>query len=431
MKLAGDKTMTHTRQPKQLSKEIYDVVVIGAGPAGMMAAGRAGERGLKVLLLEKNSHPGKKLLITGGGRCNVTNNKPDVRTMLAQYKSASKFLFSTFATHSVVDTIEFFNKRQVALVEENEGRMFPEANTAEAVTDAMVQFIEKGKVELKTKYIVSDIAFDPTQRLFVIRDEKGQSILARRTVVASGGTSRPETGSTGDGYAWLTKLGHTVINNNYALVPVAIQDAWVKKLGGVSVSDAKVTILADGKKVSATRGRILFTHFGVSGPTILNASKEIGELLNHSQVTLLLDMVPTLDAGALKESFIQTLTTQPNKKLKNVLSTIVKSSLVAPILELALVDGEQFCHSVRVQERTRLLSLLKAVPLSVSGLLGKEKAVISAGGVKLEEINFKTMESKIVPGLYVVGDMLNIDRPSGGYSLQLCWSTGYVAGSSV
>ncbi len=409
------------------SRHPWDVIVIGGGPAGMMTAGTAAARGRSVLLLEKNEKLGKKLLITGGGRCNVTNNKPDVRTMLAKYKGSSDFLFSAFAQFAVKDTFTFFEQHGVTFKEENDGRMFPMSNKAQTIWDTLVDYVKDRKVEVRPRSAVVSIAKDADT--FVVTLKDGTKLRGTSVVVATGGTSHPETGSTGEGFEWLAKLGHTIIKNNYALVPVALSDAWAKKLGGVTLPDIKLTVLADGKKESVHKGKLLFTHFGVSGPTVLNMSSEVGDLLTHSDVTLLLDLFPKLDPKAMREKVQALLAEESNKKIKNALSALVPSALVDALLQLAGIDGDTPNHSVRADERTKLITLLKAVPLSVKGLLGADKAVISAGGVALREVHFKTMESRVVPGLYLVGDVLNIDRPSGGYSLQLCWTTGFVAGS--
>ncbi len=408
---------------------IWDVVVIGGGPAGMMAAGRAAERGRSVLLLEKNPAPGKKLLITGGGRCNVTNNKPEIRSMVAKYKGNDQFLFSAFSQFGVKEALEFFNKRGMDTKEENEGRIFPVSDKAQSVWDVLAKYMKEGGVEVRTYAPVASLAIGVDKNI-VIRLRDKADIKAKSCIVATGGTSRPETGSTGEGFSWLRKFGHTIINNDVALVPVALKDAWAKKLGGVSLKDIKLTTFQNGQKQDSQKGKLLFTHFGITGPTVLNMSKEIGELVKYGEVVIELDLFPTLDAGALKRQLQSLLVADSNKKLKNVLNKLIPSALVSAILNLAKVDGETANHSVSSEDRTKLSVFLKAIPLHVKGLLGADKAVVSSGGVALEEVNFKTMQSRLIPNLYLVGDVLNVDRPSGGYSLQLCWTTGFVAGSN-
>lgn len=405
--------------------------MIGGGPAGMMAAATAGAQGKRVLLLEKNPSLGKKLLITGGGRCNVTNNKPDIRTMQAQYKGAGKFLFSLFAQHGVKESIEWFENRGVKLKEENEGRLFPVTNSAKTIFDTLVADMKKGGVVVRTKAQVLSIMHDRKTGRFSITLADKTKLVAKCCVVATGGTSRPETGAAGDGYPWLKKLGHTIVPNSFSLVPLTLKNTWTKRLSGLTLTDIKLTLFTDGKKHSTHDGKILFTHVGVTGPTVLNLSKTVGELLAHSEVTLKLDLFPTMDAGTFKTFIRQKLADNSNKKMRNVLSEMIPAALASAALSELSMAGDTPCHSVSTEDRTKLLEFLKAVPLHVKGLLGEDKAVVSSGGVSLTELNMKTMESKVVPHLYIVGDLLNIDRPSGGYSLQLCWSTGYIAGVNV
>ena len=415
--------------PKSESK-LWDVVVIGGGPAGMMAAGRASSRGKSVLLLEKNGNLGKKLLITGGGRCNVTNNKQDDRTMLAKYKGNDQFLFSAFSQWNVKDTLSFFNHRGIATKEENEGRIFPVSNSAQSIYDALYAYMKESGVTIHTSSTIAKISKDK-EGTFVLTTKSANIIYANNIVVATGGLSRPETGSTGDGFKWLKKLGHTIIENDFALVPIALQDAWTKKLSGLALDGVKLTTLQHGVRQESYKGKLLFTHVGISGPTVLNMSKDVGELLKYGEVSIEVDLFPSKDNGRLKNELQTILVAESNKKIKNVLSHMVPAALVDPLLLLAGIDGDTFCHSVRTEERVQLVATMKTIELHVQGLLGKNKAIISSGGVPLTEIDTKTFESKLIPGLYIVGDMLNIDRPSGGYSLQLCWTTGQVAGAHI
>ncbi|MFA6608674.1 MAG: NAD(P)/FAD-dependent oxidoreductase [Candidatus Paceibacterota bacterium] len=411
-------------------EKIWDVIVVGGGPAGMMAAGRASSRGKKVLLLEKNPDLGKKLLITGGGRCNVTNNKTNTREMLSKYKGNDQFLFSAFSQFDVSDTLSFFNKRGMPTKEENEGRIFPVSNSSQSVFDVMYSYMKEGGVEIHKSCTVSSISISKEDGGVVIQTKSGNKLYSKSCILATGGTSRPETGSTGEGFTWLKKLGHKIIENNVALVPVALTDIWVKKISGLTLDEVKLTTFLNNQKQETQKGKLLFTHFGISGPTVLNMSKDIGELLKYGDVTIMLDLFPTKDNGALRQALQNILVEESNKKLKNVLGQLIPSALVSVILKLASIDGETFCHSVSSEDRVKLTKQIKEIPLHVKGLLGKEKAIVSSGGVDLTEVDFKTMQSRIVPNVYIVGDVLNVDRPSGGYSLQLCWTTGYVAGDN-
>ncbi len=410
---------------------IWDVVVIGGGASGMMAAGRAAERGKKVILLEKNTDLGKKLLITGGGRCNVTNNKIDNREMLAKYKGSDQFLFSAFSQFDVASALSFFNERGMLTKEENEGRMFPVSNSSQSVFDVLYTYMKKGNVTIRKSSIVAGIARSKDGEHIIVRTKSGNDVYGHTCIVATGGTSRPETGSNGEGFSWLKKLGHTVKESDAALVPVALTDTWVKKISGLALDEVKLTTFQNNQKQESYKGKMLFTHFGISGPMVLNMSKDIGELLKYGEVTLMLDLFPAKDNGKLKNELQNILVTESNKKLKNVLKQLIPSSLVTPLLLLTGIEGETFNHSVSSEDRVKLVKQMKEIPFTVKGLLGKDKAVVSSGGVVLTEVDFKTMQSRLLPNLYLIGDVLNIDRPSGGYSLQLCWTTAYVAGSHV
>ncbi len=408
--------------------KLWDVVVIGGGPAGMMAAGRAAERGRQVLLLEKNPSLGKKLLISGGGRCNFTNNKPDVRVMLAQYGDAGKFLFSAFSQWGVAETIDFFRERGMAVKEEAEGRMFPASDRSESVFEVLDRYVKDGRVLIREHTEVTGVSRDVETGHFVVRFRNDTMIMAKACVLATGGLSHPETGSTGEGLVWLRELGHTIDDTDASLVPLSLRDPWVRKLSGVTLPDIKLTVYLGETRKFSRPGKILFTHVGVSGPTVLNMSKAVGMLLAEGEVRILIDLFPHFDHGALKDELQTKLTTESNKLLRNTLSKMVPATLASILLELAGIDAETVNRTVTREMRTTIVSLMKAVPLHVKGLLGEDKAIVSSGGVSLAEVNWKTMESRVVPHLYLVGDVLDIDRPSGGYSLQLCWTTGFVAG---
>ena len=405
--------------------------MVGGGPAGMMAAGRAAELGRTVLLLEKNPILGKKLLLTGGGRCNLTNYVPEIDTMLAHYSGNERFLFSAFAQFGAQDTLDFFHRRGMATKEEAEGRVFPLSNKAQSVLDVLSLYLREGQVEVRTGATVTGLSVVAGTGRIDIRLGGGKKIRARTCIVATGGTACPETGSSREGLMWLKEIGHTVTTSKEALAPVALKDKWVSQLAGVTLKDIKMTVFQNGRKRGAQRGDLLFTHFGVSGPTILNMSKEIGEWGQDGEVIIALDLFPQLDHGALKQELQALLVGESNKKLKTLISRLVPSALAGVILELAQLDGEMTSHSVRREDRIKIIELMKAIPLHVEGLLGAESAAYLSGGVAPGEVNFKTMQSRLVSNIHIIGDLLDIDRPSGGYSLQLCWTTGIVAGSHI
>ncbi len=408
----------------------YDVAVIGGGPAGMMAAGRAAELGKRVILIEKNATLGKKLLITGGGRCNVTNNEPDNKKILAKFKDAGKYLASPFSQWNVGNTLSFFNSRGMATVEEAEKRVFPSTHKAQTVWDTLVAYLHDTGVEIRSNAAVTSIVVKGGSVSHVVLKGK-KEVHARSYILATGGISRPETGSTGEGFAWLTELGHNVSDTDGALVPLVSDDAWVRRLAGVSLKKAKITAYLDGEKQDVRTGKILFTHVGLSGPAILNFSSDIGEMLKYGTVSLELDLLPDMGPEKVNERLQELLKSDINKMIKNSLSEIIPSALVPPALEIAGIRSDTFGHSLTRIERLALIRTLKAMPVRVKDLLGLDKAVITSGGLSLDEIDFKTMRSNKYQNLYVVGDLLDIDRPSGGYSLQLCWTTGFVAGSNA
>jgi predicted Rossmann fold flavoprotein len=412
-----------------MQETVWDVVVIGGGPAGMMAAGRAAERRKKVILIEKNDSLGKKLLITGGGRCNVTNAEFDTRKLLSKFKDASKFLFSPFAEWSVQDTLDFFNKRNMPTKTEKEQRVFPVSNKAQSVWDVLVNYIKENNVEILSDSPVSGFVLKEGKIVGV--KIKKETVFGKSFILATGGTSRPETGSTGDGYKWLKTIGHTVIEPIPSLVPIAAKDKWIKRLAGVSLNDIKITVTQNGEKQNVSNGKILFTHVGISGPTVLNMSKDVGELLKYGEVVLELDLLPKHDHSKLNSALQEIFKENDKKKFKNSLGTLIPSSMVPIVIELSGIDPEINCNSITREARMRLIDLIKHIPINVSKLLGVDKAIISSGGILLDEVDFKTMQSRMYSNLFLVGDILNIDRPSGGYSLQLCWTTGFVAGDNA
>lgn len=415
---------------KEELKEIWDVAVIGGGPAGMMAAGRAAERGAKVVLIEKNSELGKKLLITGGGRCNVTNAEPDLRKFLSKFRESDKFLFSAFSQWQVENTLEFFNARGMETKVEAEQRVFPLSNSAKSVWDVMVRYVTHPNITILSKSPVVEILSEDG-KIVGVRLKDTTEIKARSVVLATGGISHPETGSTGDGFKWLSALGHEVTKPSAALVPISVKEDWVRRAAGLAMPEVKIVVFQNNVKQEVSTGKILFTHVGLSGPAILNLSSSIGELLKYGEVVVSLDLLPELDYSMLNTKLQEIFKEQDKRKFKNCLSALLPASLAPVIVSLSDIDPDKQCNSVTREERLSLTKLLKHLSLTVSGLLGEDKAITTSGGISLSEVDFKTMRSKIFPNLYLVGDILNINRPSGGYSLQLCWTTGFVAGNSV
>lgn len=411
---------------------MYDCIVVGGGASGMMAAGVASESGKRVLILEKNKSLGEKLKISGGGRCNITNAEEDLRIFLKSYDKAADFLFSPFSQFDNKSTFTFFENLGLPLVVQARKRAFPHTEKAYDVYNTLKKYLEKGKVEIKYDSAVLKVVKDGGSKNIVSVQTKNGIYKAKSFIFATGGVSHPETGSTGDGFKWLKDLGHEVVNPTPTIVPLKTKDKWVHALAGVSLSFMKIIFYLDDKKQFSKTGKILFTHFGLSGPLILNSSKKVADLLHSGIVTAKIDAYPDTELGDLEKKIIKIFDANKNKALKNVFKDIVPPGC-AKGFELLFkdIDFETKVHSVSKEDRKHIVQTLKALPVRIEGLMGYDRAVVADGGVVLKEIDTKTMRSKLYENLYLTGDLLHINRPSGGFSLQLCWTTGYVAGKNV
>ncbi|OGZ08668.1 MAG: hypothetical protein A3C93_00545 [Candidatus Lloydbacteria bacterium RIFCSPHIGHO2_02_FULL_54_17] len=409
-------------------KAQFDLIVVGGGASGLMAAGRAAECGKRVLILEKNRKVGEKLRITGGGRCNITNAEFDAHVLLPAYGKAEQFLYSLFAQFGVKETFTFFESRGLPIVVQARKRAFPKTEKAPDVLRVLERYVHEGKVTVRTASPVTRV--HGTKAGITGVSSGKETFRATDYLFATGSVSHPEMGSTGDGLKWLRDLGHIIKKSTPTIVPLSTKEVWSKKLAGVSLSFMKITFFVEGKKAFSGTGKILFTHFGLSGPLILNSAEKVADLLHGGLVTAMIDAYPHTDLGALERNIITTFDKNKNKTLKNIIKELVPDGTGKGIL-LLLGEGLDITkkvHSITKEERKVIVRTLKALPLTVTGLMGFDRAVVAEGGVLLEEVDMRTMRSKKVPNLYITGDLLHINRPSGGYSLQLCWSTGYVAG---
>lgn len=406
----------------------YDVIIIGGGASGLMAACTATKDKKRVLVLEKNNELGKKLKISGGGRCNITNAEYDLHLFLKNYGNDAKYLFSTFSQFGVSSTFSFFESRGLPLVVEARKRAFPSTQKAFDVFAVFEKELKKYQVEVKTNSSVKRILHNQSTITGV---EVANTVYrADNFILATGGLSHPETGSTGDGFKWVKDLGHTVIKPTPSIVPLKVKEKYIHDLSGISLSFMKITFFVDGVKSFSKKGKVLFTHFGISGPLILNSSKQVADLLHTGDITAHIDMYPDTDIGSLDTSIRSIFDQHKNKSFKNVIKEIVPDGMHAALLGLfeKYISSDKKVHSITKEERRKLVDTLKSFPMTITGLMGFDRAVIADGGVPLSEIDTKTMKSKKINNLYITGDLLHINRPSGGYSLQLCWTTGYVAG---
>jgi len=402
------------------------LVVIGGGAAGLVAAITAARNGVHVVVLEKNAVVGKKLSITGGGRCNITNATPRVRDLLSQYGEAGKFLFSPFSQFGVAETRSWFAQIGVETVEQAERRVFPVHESAPLVTKALIDTARSVGVIIRTRAPV--LSLTKTATGFVVTLAK-ETIHADAVILATGGVSHPETGSTGDALPWLTTMGHTVVAPESSLVPVAVTELdRARLLSGIALLAAGIRVYDASQIVYQAMGKVLFTHFGLSGPGVLNASHAVVLALKNGQASIELDLLPAQSEEILEAWLISKTMQNRNKLVVNYVRELLPTVLVKVVMESAGLNPSLPAHALTVSLRRQLIAALKHFRWHPSHVLGPEHAIVTAGGVALTEINFKTMESRLTPQLYVVGDVLNINRPSGGYSLQLCWTTGYVAG---
>jgi hypothetical protein len=406
-----------------------DIAVIGGGPAGMTAAGKAGEKA-KTILIEKQHDLGQKLLLTGGGRCNITTSITDVQAFIDEIGDKGDFLYSSLYKFGVKQTLEFFNDLGVETKEERGKRVFPKSDKAETVLNALKDNLGRNKVEFHLNTQVNEIK-KAQEQFHIFTDDS--EVIAKKVIVATGGLSYPVTGSSGDGYDWARDLGHNVIPPKPALSSVVIKEKWINKLQGLSLKNVRISIYQNNKKQIDRFGEAIFTDFGMSGPIIIDMSEEIGELLRNDKgdLELQIDFKPALDYPKLDRRLLRELDQNGKKMFKNILSELLPSKIIPTFIKLSGIPASKPGHQITGPERSKLLHLLKELTLQVESLGDIKYAIITAGGIDLKEVDPKTMESKLVNGLYFAGEVLDINGPTGGFNLQICWSTGYVSGESA
>jgi predicted Rossmann fold flavoprotein len=413
-----------TRNPQSS----FDVIVIGAGASGMMAAGRAAEMGARVLLLEKMPRVGLKLGITGKGRCNLTN-QGDIQSFLDSYSPDGRFLRNCYARFFNQDLMNFFDQRGVPLVVERGGRVFPKSNRALDVVSALMIYLQKQGITLRKEQTVKEILIQTGQVQGVLTAR--ETLKAPVVILATGGASYPRTGSTGDGYRLAQRAGHRIIPIRPYLIPLVIKEAWVKELQGLSLKNVSATVLAGDRKGSSEFGEMLFTHFGISGPIILTLSGGVVDILKEGRVEISINLKPALSPDQLDERLKRELKALHLKGLQTILKLLLPNRMIPIFLELVKIPSDKKGNQISAEERWRLRSLLTDWRMTVTGPRPLEEAIITAGGVHLKEVDPKTMESKIVQGLFLCGEVLDIQGKTGGYNLQAAFSTGWVAGESA
>ena len=416
-------------------KGIYmsKVLIIGGGAAGMMAAAFAAKNGNRVEVFEKNEKLGKKLFITGKGRCNITN-AADLEDFFSAVTSNPKFLYSAFYSFTNEQVISFFEELGVRTKVERGGRVFPVSDHSSDVIQALKSEMERLGVKINLNAEVKELITEKNSTIETvdgIRLVSGKKISGDAVIVATGGISYPSTGSTGDGYRFARRCGHKVSELSPSLVPMEVKEWYAGELMGLSLRNIEIRITDGKKKLYQEFGEMLFTHYGVTGPVILSASSVVGKKLKDTELTLHIDLKPALTEEQLDKRVLREFETNHNRQFKNAVDSLFPSKLRPVIVELSGIPEEKKVHEITKEERLRFVRLIKDFTMTLTGLRGYNEAIITKGGVSVKEIDPGTMESKLVKGLYFAGEVLDLDAVTGGYNLQIAWSTGYLAGMNA
>lgn len=416
-------------------KGIYmsKVLIIGGGAAGMMAAAFAAKNGNRVEVFEKNEKLGKKLFITGKGRCNITN-AADLEDFFSAVTSNPKFLYSAFYSFTNEQVISFFEELGVKTKVERGGRVFPVSDHSSDVIQALKSEMERLGVKINLNAEVKELITEKNstrETVNGIRLVSGKKISGDAVIVATGGISYPSTGSTGDGYRFARRCGHKVSELSPSLVPMEVKEWYAGELMGLSLRNIEIRITDGKKKLYQEFGEMLFTHYGVTGPVILSASSVVGKKLKDTELTLHIDLKPALTEEQLDKRVLREFETNHNRQFKNAVDSLFPSKLRPVIVELSGIPEEKKVHEITKEERLRFVRLIKDFTMTLTGLRGYNEAIITKGGVSVKEIDPGTMESKLVKGLYFAGEVLDLDAVTGGYNLQIAWSTGYLAGMNA
>lgn len=403
------------------------ILVIGGGAAGMMAAYSAAMQGNEVILFEKNEKLGKKIFITGKGRCNVTN-ACEVEDLFNNIVTNKKFMYSAVYSFDNSMVQDFFEKAGCHLKIERGNRVFPVSDKSYDIINAIERQLKKYKVQIKLNSQVEKILVEDCRAIGIIANRR--KIYGDSVIVATGGLSYPSTGSTGDGHRMAQQVGHSITECMPALVPFNVKEEWIKKLQGLSLRNVRVSIWNDGKKLYEDFGELLFTHFGVSGPTVLSASSYVAKIIKSKDLKLVIDLKPALDEEQLDKRVLRDFEENINRNFANSLDKLLPKSIISVIIERSKIEPERKVNEIKKEERHNLVKLLKNFELTLTELRGFNEAIITQGGINVKEINPATMESKLVKKLYFAGEALDVDAVTGGFNLQIAWSTGYLAGIS-
>ena len=404
------------------------VLVAGGGPAGMIGAIYAARAGHEVILFEKNEKLGKKLYITGKGRCNLTN-ACDTEGLFDNVISNRKFLYSSFYSYNNFDVIQFFNEIGLPTKIERGNRVFPVSDKSSDVISVLLKELKKQNVTIMYNSVVTDIITKNHTFCGIIVD--GRKILGDSIIIATGGLSYKGTGSSGDGYRFAREMGHRITDLHPSLVPFNIKETFIKELQGLSLRNISISITSDSKNVYEDFGELLFTHFGVSGPVILSASSYIIPYMKNNNLELVIDLKPALSLEQLDNRILRDFEEFHNRKFSNSLDNLLPKKLIPVIISLSGIDPEKKVNSITKEERWNLVHLIKQFKLGVAGLRDYNEAVITKGGIAVKDIDPHTMESKLVTGVYFAGEVLDLDALTGGFNLQIAWSTGHTAGVSI
>lgn len=410
----------------------YNVIVIGGGASGIFAAGNAAKKGLKVLLLEKNNQLCRKLLITGKGRCNLTNIG-EIKDFIGSYGKNGEFLYRAFREFFNKDLITFFGQYGVGTKVEHGGRVFPVSDNSRSVVEALRKHLKENNVTIKLNSQVEEIVVgdssDTDKKIIGVQLENKNVITANKVILATGGISYPQTGSTGDGYRMAKKVGHSITSIRPALVPLETKEKFVKDLQGLSLRNVNVTVISNNKNIRSEFGEMLFTHFGISGPVILKLSGNICEqLIKNKNVFISINFKPALDRIKLTNRLLREFSNLKLKSIKNVMKNLLPGKLVPVFIELTGIPEDKKSNQITRMERNKIVEFLTDFRLEILKPRPISEAIITRGGIPLTEINPYTMESKLVIGLYFCGEIIDIDGITGGYNLQSAFSTGYLAG---